>query len=231
MSQTIGRQAQTTTGQVPGPRASAEAGAGVATGPAVAAAEAAPVGDPALIGLPTFMVGSIGLALVDVGFAPLTASGAAIPLIMTASGFGSLVACTWAARLGQSAVAGVYAIFAGFWFSYAALALGLAHNWFGIAPAGINRTQEIFLIAWVVVVGLLTLASVRLPMVYTALFALVEGAFVFALLGAIYDSTALTKTGGYFVFAFVAVGAYLFLSSMSVATGGRPYALGRPIMR
>jgi succinate-acetate transporter protein len=204
----------------------AESAAGAAVAPA-----ATPVGDPALIGLPTFMVGSIGLALVDTGFAPATATGAAIPLIMTASGVGSLVAMVWAARLGQSAVAGVYAIFGGFWLSYAALVLGLTHNWFGIAPEGVNRTQEVFLISWVAVVGLLTLSSVRLPMAYTGLFALVEAAFVLSLLGAIYDSTALTKAAGYVVLAFVTVGAYLFLSSMSVATGGRSYALGRPIVR
>jgi succinate-acetate transporter protein len=226
MSSTVGRQVPTATGQVPGPRASAEAAADVAAAPA-----ATPTGDPGLVGLPTFMVGSIGLALVDVGFAPATATGAAIPLIMTASGLGSLIAMVWAARLGQSAVAGVYAIFAGFWFSYAALVLGLTHNWFGIAPEGVNRTQEVFLIAWVVIVGLLTLSSVRLPMAYTALFALVEVAFVLSLLGAIYDSTSMTKLAGYAVFAFVAIGAYLFLSSMSVATGGKPYALGRPIIR
>jgi len=27
------------------------------------------------------------------------------------------------------------------------------------------------------------------------------------------------------------VGAYLYLSSMSTATGGRPYPMGRPIVR
>ncbi|MGZ4506612.1 MAG: GPR1/FUN34/YaaH family transporter [Blastococcus sp.] len=231
MSQTIGRQGQTATGQVPGPRVSAETGAEAGAGPAVAAAAAAPVGDPALIGLPTFMVGSIGLALVDVGFVPATAAGAAVPLIMTASAVGSVVAMIWAARLGQSAVAGVYAIFGGFWLSYAALVLGLTHNWFGIPLTGVVRTQEAFLIAWVVIVGLLTLASVRLPIAYTALFALVEAAFVLALVGTIYANTTLTKIGGYCVFAFVAVGAYLYMSSMSAATGGRPFALGRPILR
>lgn len=226
MSQTIGRPVTTATGQVPGPRVSAETGAEVTI-----TAAAAPPADPALVGLPTFMVGSIGLALVDVGFAPATAAGAAIPLIMVGAGLGSLVALLWAARLGQGAVAGVYAIFTGFWLSYAALVLGLTHNWFGIAPAGVNRTQEVFLISWVVIVGLLAISSVRLPLTYTALFGLVEAAFVLSLLGAIYNSTALTKTSGYVVFAFVAVGAYLYMSSMSVATGGRPYALGRPIMR
>ena len=38
----------------------------------------------------------------------------------------------WAAALGQSAVAAVYGIFAGFWLSYAVLVLGLLHGWFAV---------------------------------------------------------------------------------------------------
>jgi succinate-acetate transporter protein len=149
---------------------------------------------------------------------------------MTATGIGLLIAAVWAARLGQSAVAGVFGIFAGFWMSYAALVLGLTHGWFAIAKTDVVRTQELFLISWLVVIGLLTLGSVRLPMAFTALFAVVEVALVLDLLGTIYASTGLIKTAGWVVFAFVAIGAYLFLSGMSAATGGRPLPLGRPAL-
>ena len=89
------------------------------------------------------------------------------------------------------------------------------------------RTQEIFLISWVVIVGLLTLGSVRLPML-TALFALVEAAFVFSLLGVIYRSTGLTKTAGSTSSRLPSRGCLPLPVSMSAATGGRPYPLGRP---
>ncbi len=45
-------------------------------------------GDPGLIGVPTFLVGSIALGLVLTGFAPAAAVGASIPIIMTATGIG-----------------------------------------------------------------------------------------------------------------------------------------------
>jgi succinate-acetate transporter protein len=124
----------------------------------------------------------------------------------------------------------VFAIFAGFWLSYAALVLGLTHGWFGIAAADVARSSELFLIAWLVVLGLLTLGSVRLPLAFTVLFALVEVALLLDLLATVNASTGLAKTAGWFVFAFVAVGAYLFLSGMSAATGGRAYPLGRPLV-
>ena len=85
-------------------------------------------------------LGAIALGLVLTGFAPATATGASIPLIMTTTGFGLLFAARWAALLGQNAVAGVFAIFSGFWISYAALFLGLTHNWFGVAAADVART-------------------------------------------------------------------------------------------
>jgi succinate-acetate transporter protein len=192
---------------------------------------AAPAGDPLVIGLPAFIAGSVGLALVDLGFAPLTASGAAVPVIMTATSLGLFIAAVWAARLAQDVVAAVLAVFGGFWLSYAALSLGLQHGWFAVQPAGVNRTVEIFLITWLVVIGLLTLGSLRLPSAYSALFVLVDVALVLTLVATAQASTGLTKTAGWAVVAFAAVGAYVWLSALSVATGGRAFPLGRPLVR
>jgi hypothetical protein len=43
-------------------------------------------------------------------------------------------------------------------------------------------------------------------------------------------SGGLLKTAGYVVLVFAAVGVYLFYGAASVATGGKPVQLGRPIM-
>jgi uncharacterized protein len=223
MSHSVEEQQQATTG-VPAPRPPAE------TAAEAPAPEPAAGGDPGLIGLPVFIAGSVALGLVLVGFVPAASGGAAIPVIMTATAVGLLVAAVWAARLAQSAVAGVFAVFAGFWISYAALVLGLGHGWFGIATADVTRSVESFLIAWLVVIGLLTLGSLRLPAAFTVLFALVEVALLLDLLGTSQASTGLVRTAGWFVFAFAAVGAYLYLSGLSAATGGRAYPAGRPLV-
>src|ERR1700753_992395 len=95
-----------------------------------------PEGNPAIVGVPTFVVGSIALGLVLTGYVSAKAVGASIPIIMTATGIGQIYAMAWAARLAQNAVAAVFGIFGGFWLSYAALVLGLTHGWVRIAPAG-----------------------------------------------------------------------------------------------
>ena len=226
MSQTIdtpGSVAQ----DVPSPRVPTES-----VPEAVAAApEPAPVGDPGVIGLPAFLVGAVALALVLVGFVPAAAGAASIPIIMSATSVGLLIATVWAARLGQNAVAGVYGAFAGFWLSYAALVLGLGHNWFAIATGAAARSQELFLIAWLVVFALLTLGALRLPVIYPALFALVVVVIVLVLVGTAGPSIAALKAAGYVLFLIIAMGAYLFVNSMSMATGGRAYPLGPPILK
>ena len=198
-------------------------------------AEAAPAvqqgGDPGLLGLPSFIVGAVALGLVQIGVVPAGATGAALPILLAATSIGLLVATIWAAAAGQGAVAGVYGIFTGFYLSYAVLVLGLAHNWFGIAPAAVTDTQKLFLISWLVIVVVLTLATLRLPAAFTALFTLVDVTLFLVLLATIQSSASLTKAAGYVVLGFSAIGVYLFFSAVSQATGGKALPLGRPVLR
>lgn len=188
-------------------------------------------GDPALIGLPSFIVGSVALGLVLVGYVSAAAVGASLPIIIAATGLGLVIAAVWSAAVGQSAVAGVFGIFAGFWLSYATLVLGLTHNWFAVVAADALHTQGLFLISWLVIVGMLTLATLRLPVAYTVLFALIEIALVLVLIGTLQQSAGTLKVAGVVVFVFAAVGVYLFFSSASQATGGRALPLGQPLVR
>src|ERR1700729_2132795 len=200
--------------------------------PAAGASASGPLlGDPMVLGLPCFVVGSVSLGLALIGVVPAAAVGAAIPIILTATSIGLFMATIWSASLGQSAVASVFGIFAGFWLSYAVLVLGLTHNWFGVAAASVQATQELFLVAWLVVIVMLTLATLRLPLAYTAVFVLVDLALLLVFLGVNETSTGLLKAAGYVVLAFAAVGVYLYASTASVATGGRAYPLGRPTVR
>jgi uncharacterized protein len=202
------------------------------TPPAAAPTPApAAVGSPGVIGVPMFVVGSLALGLVLTGYVPATAAGASIPIIMTGTGLGLAVAAIWAASLAQNAVAGIFAIFSGFWLSYAALVLGLTHNWFGIVADDVVKTQELYLLCWLVVVGLLTVASLRLPLAFPALFGLITVALLLVLLATANASTSLTKAAGYVVLLFAALGAYLFVDAMWQATGGKALPLGEPLVR
>jgi succinate-acetate transporter protein len=184
------------------------------------------------LGLPTFIVGSVALGLALVGVVPAGVLGAPLSIILAATGAGLTLAAIWAAAIGQSAVAAVFGIFAGFWLSYAGLVLGLLHNWFAIPATAVQGTVELFLATWLILIVMLTVATLRLPLAFTAVFTLIDVALALLLIGTAQTptSTGLYKTAGVFVLAFAAVGMYVFFSSASVATGGKPLPLGRPIM-
>jgi succinate-acetate transporter protein len=198
---------------------------------AVAQAAPAPTGDPLMIGLPCFVVGSIALGLVLVGYVPAAAVGASLPIILAATGLGLGVAALWSALLNQSAVASVLAIFTGFWWSYAVLVLGLTHNWFAVGASAAVSTQGLFLISWLVVMVMLTLATLRLPTAFTLLFVLVDIALALVLASTLQGSAGLAKAAGVVVLAFAVVGVYLFFGAASQATGGNALPLGRPVLR
>ena len=201
---------------------------------AVAAAPAepqpAPAGDPAILGLPIFVVGSIALGLSLVGYVPDAAGGVIVPVIFAATGLGLVISTVWAAALGQTMVASIFGLFAGFWLSFSILVLGVFHNWLLIPAASVNKSIALFLISWAIMAAL-TLATLRLPVAYTAVVALVVLALVLRTFGVLNADASLHKAAGYVVFVFAALGVYLFLAAADIATGGRGFPLGPALRR
>src|ERR1700733_10819297 len=194
-------------------------------------------GDPAIFGLGSFIVGSVALGLALVGVVPAGVLGAPLAIILSATALGLLMATIWCAALGQSAVAAVFGIFGTFWLSYAVLVLALDHNWFAIPATAAVDTVRLFLLTWLIIIVMLTLSTLRLPSAFTAVFALVDLALLFLLLGyeqtsaAGVPSSGLIKTGGVVVLIFAAVGVYLFFRASAAGPGGKPLPLGRPLMK
>lgn len=187
-------------------------------------------GEPALVGLPSFIVGSMAFGMVLIGVVPVGAVGAALPILLAAA-VGSFVATIWAARLGNSIEAGIFGVIGSFYLSYAVLVLGLNHGWFALALAAVVSTQKVFLISWIVIISMLVLATLRLPVVYTTMFALVDAALLLNLLSIIQSSENLSKAAGWVTLGFAALAVYAFLSNASHATGGKEFPMGKPLLR
>jgi uncharacterized protein len=186
-------------------------------------------GEPAIVALPSFIVGAVAFGMVLIGVVPTGTVGAAIPIVLIAAA-GMTLASIWSAVIGQNAPSGIYGIVAGFFWSYALLVLGLIHNWYGITPAAAPDTQKLFVISWIVIVTMLVLATLRLPVAFTLLFTLVDVALLLNLLGIIQGSANLTKAAGWVVIALSAIPVYLYFGSASHATGGKELPLGPPVL-
>lgn len=185
-------------------------------------------GNPGLVALPLIVAGGFGLGVTNTGI--LDVAAAAVPVLLSATSIGLLIATIWAATLGQNVNATVYGTFFGFYGSYAVLSLGLTHNWFGIAAGDTAGTVSLWLTSWLVTIGLLTVLLLRLPWTYPVLLLVVDAALAALLIGNLTGSAAATHLGGWLVFVFVAFVVYFYSAALWEETGGRTLPLGRPLI-
>jgi succinate-acetate transporter protein len=202
-----------------------------AAGPVAPAAPPAPTGNPALLGLPAFLVGGIGLTLYLFGYLPAAAVGTLVPMTLLVSGLGLLVAGTWAIRIGQGAVGAIFTVFATFWLSYGYLVLSLVNDWLKIPAENVAAAQATFLIAWLAVFAVLTLATLRLPLAFTTLFALVTITVALVLTATLNGSTGLLTIAGITAALFCLTAVYIFVDGMTQELGGRARSMGSPLVR
>ncbi|HVV11037.1 GPR1/FUN34/YaaH family transporter [Amycolatopsis sp.] len=187
-------------------------------------------GDPLIIGLPIFAVGSLALGMALIGVVPATALGAVVPIVLFGTGLYLGVVTVWAAMLAQTIVAGITGTFSGFWLSLGALLLGLQHNWYGVAADQVAGVEQLFFIAWGCLFLFLLIPCLRLPAVYPAVVALVVAACALAAAAAHTGDANLLKAAGYVILVFALLGFCAFVNVGLTAMGAkRPFPpLGRP---
>jgi hypothetical protein len=190
-------------------------------------------GDPLIVGLPIFAVGSLALGMALTGNVVATTTlGAVVPIIMFGTGLYLMIVTFWAALLGQSIVAGICGTFSGFWLSLGALLLGLTHNWYGIAVTQVAPTEELFFICWGCLFLFLLLPCLLLPAVYPAVVGLVVVALALAAASVHTGNADLMKAAGYVTFVFAALGFYAFVNvGLTAMKAKRPFPpLGKAMM-
>jgi len=191
-------------------------------------------GDPQLVAAPVFTIGSIALAFQLTEYVSPAALGSPLAIILGTTGLFLLVSTIWAAGVGQSFVACFAGTFGGFWVSYGVLVLALQHDWFRIPVTDVQRTVAVFAITFAAFFFFLTLASFRLPFIYTAIFGLVVVAL--CLVAAAYlmtpVDTDILKVAGYIVFVFAGLGMSLSWTVMNLSLGGPAFPpLGPALIR
>lgn len=188
-------------------------------------------GDPQTVAAPIFVIGSIALALQLVDY--VSAIGAPLAVIIFGTGLFLLVCTVWAAAVGQSFVACFCGTFGGFWISYGVFALGILHDWWKIPPEELGRSVAVFAIAFAAFFLFITLASIRLPIIYTLIFGLVVVALCFVAAAYLMTpvDTDLLKVAGYAVFVFAGLGMSLSWTVMNVSLGGPVWPPLGPVLK
>jgi len=193
-------------------------------------------GDPLAVGLIFFGIASLALGMALVGpeldFLPARSQAAIIPILAMGAGLFQAITTVWAILLGQSLVAAIFSTFSAFWLSFAALLLGLGHNWYGVASPDVASAQEVFFIAWACLFLILTIPCLALPAIYGLAVALVFVACSLAASAVFKSSPNLFTAAGAtaLTFAFLAFYAWVHVALKSVGVKALP-PLGRPILR
>jgi succinate-acetate transporter protein len=214
---------------VPAPSHSADGAAAAAPAPA---APALPAGNPALLALITFLPSALTLGLWFIGYLDTAAlPGGMIATLALSAGLFMLVATIWAGRIGASTLAAIFGVFSAFWLSFALLITALTSTWWAIAAGGVMRVQATYLLSFLCVFTLLTLATLRLPLAFTAGFVLVDLTFLLAFIAVVNGDRDWFTWAGVTTFAFCAVFAYVLFDGLGQDLGGKAMPMGKPLVR
>jgi succinate-acetate transporter protein len=186
--------------------------------------------NPALLGLVGFLPGGITLGLWLIGYLPTTLPGGMIAAVSASSGLFLLIACVWAARLGATTVAVILGAFSAFWLSLGLMLMGLTNNWFGLTNA--SQTGQVlipYVLTWLVVFVLLTVATLRLPLVFTAGFAFVDLTFALLFISLTTGVAIFTTIAGITAFAFCVIYGYIFVDGLGQDLGAKALPMGSPL--
>ena len=195
-------------------------------------APALPAGNPALLALITFLPSALTLGLWFIGYLDTARlPGGMIATLALSAGLFMLVATVWAGRIGASTVAAIFGVFSAFWLSFALLITALTSTWWAIAAGGVQRVQATYLLSFLCVFTLLTLATLRLPLAFTVGFVLVDLTFLLAFIAVVNGNRDWFTWAGVTTFAFCAVFAYVLFDGFGQDLGGRAMPLGKPVIR
>ena len=195
-------------------------------------APALPAGNPALLALITFLPSALTLGLWFIGYLDTARlPGGMIATLALSAGLFMLVATVWAGRIGASTVAAIFGVFSAFWLSFALLITALTSTWWAIAAGGVQRVQATYLLSFLCVFTLLTLATLRLPLAFTVGFVLVDLTFLLAFIAVVNGNRDWFTWAGVTTFAFCGVFAYVLFDGFGQDLGGKAMPLGKPVIR
>jgi succinate-acetate transporter protein len=154
------------------------------------------IADPGPLGLAafaatTFVLSCFNSSIVD--NPPLEA--VVLPLALFYGGLAQLLAGMWEFRKNNTFGALAFASYGSFWLSFAAYVKYVAP---GLPAADAHEATGLFLLAWTIFTGYMTIVATRLTGVLLAVFSALFVTFLLLTIGALGQHTGITHAGGWF---------------------------------
>lgn len=182
----------------------------------------ASIADPAPLGLAAFAMTTFVLMCVRADLIPATLEGTVFGLAFFYGGLGQLLAGMWEFVRGNTFGATAFSSYGAFWLSFWYLD---THAAFLVAAKGdAHKGVGTYLLAWTIFTAFMTIGTLRLNGALIAVFSTLTVTFLLLALAEYFESTGLTKIGGY-VGLLTALLAWYTAAAGVLNTADRPPVL------
>jgi uncharacterized protein len=174
------------------------------------------IADPGPLGLGAFALTTFVLSCFNANIIdnpPLEA--VVLPLALFYGGLAQLLAGMWEFRKNNTFGAVAFASYGSFWLSFAAYVKFVAP---GLPPADAHEATGLFLLAWTIFTGYMTIVATRMTAVLLAVLSALFVTFLLLTIGALGQHTAITHAGGWFGLITAAFAWYGSLAGVANAT-------------
>ncbi len=158
--------------------------------------EAAPVANPAPLGLCGFALTTFVLSTINAGWFPAGATNVVVGLALAYGGLAQLLAGMWEFRSGNTFGATAFSSYGAFWLSFAAILIPGTGILAAIGPV-VHSALGVYLLGWTIFTALMFLGTLRANLALMAVFALLTLTFLLLALGELLGSDGLHIFGGY----------------------------------
>jgi uncharacterized protein len=191
------------------------------------AASAAPlpgahIADPAPLGLAAFALTTFFLSFVNAGLVPASVEPVVFGLALAYGGLAQFSAGMWEFTKGNTFGATAFTSYGAFWLSFWWLTAHLSD--YKIPAADVGKGVGLYLLAWAIFTGYMTVAASRVSGAVLAVFVLLTITFLLLGIGDMSGTESITKIGGY-VGILTALAAW-YASFAGVTT----FAFKRPLV-
>ena len=186
---------------------------------------AAPIADPAPLGLAAFALTTFVLSFFNAGLLEEGGEPIVFGLALAYGGLAQLLAGMWEFRNHNTFGATAFTSFGGFWLSFFAFQLFASD----VPAANLGDAVGLYLIAWGIFTTYMWIASFRVSVAVNLVFVLLALTFFFLGIGDSSDSDTITHIGGYLGIATAVAAWYASFAGVTNNTFGRVVLPVKPL--
>lgn len=177
------------------------------------------VADPAPLGLAAFAMTTFVLSVFNAHIiSDAKLEGVVLPLALFYGGASQFLAGMWEFKNRNTFGALAFSSYGAFWLAYAAYAKFVAG---GLPASDAYKATGLFLLVWTIFTAYMFIASLRVSVAVAAVFLTLALTFLFLTIGALDQSTTVTKVGGWLGLITAVVAWYASFAGVLNATWKR----------